>query len=65
MRLDDVKFLDYDAVKQIEWTGNSAEYDLALFELAGDGQTLVLNPGTRDVNVYYCKRNLVCTRFNN
>jgi len=53
MRLDDVNFLDYDVVKQIEWTGNSAEYDQALFELARDGQTLVLNPGARNINVYH------------
>jgi hypothetical protein len=53
MRLDAVKFLDYDLVKQIEWTGNSAEYDLALFELAGDGRTLVLNPANREINLYY------------
>jgi len=50
MRLDDIKFLDCDLVKQIEWTGNSDEYDTALFELAGDGQTLVLNPEIREID---------------
>jgi len=53
MRLNDVNFLDYDVVKQIEWTGNSDEYDQALFELASDGQTLVLNPGARDINLHH------------
>jgi hypothetical protein len=53
MRLDDINFLDQDLTRQIEWTGNSAEYDLALFELAGDGNTLVLNPESSNVNSYH------------
>jgi len=53
MRLDDVSLLDYDLVKQIEWTGNSADYDQALAELANDGQTLVLNPRFRELNLHH------------
>ena len=53
MRLDDIKLLDYDLVKQIEWTGNSAEYDLSLATLASDGCTLVLNPGIREINLHH------------
>jgi hypothetical protein len=53
MRLDDIKFLDSYLVKQIEWTGNSAEYDIALFDLAGDGNTLVLNPEIREIDLHH------------
>jgi hypothetical protein len=53
MHLDDINLLDYDLVKQIEWTGNSDEYDQALVKLANDGQTLVLNPGIREINFHH------------
>jgi hypothetical protein len=53
MRLNDINLLDYDLVKQIEWTGDSAAYDQALAELACDGCTLVLNPAVREVDLHH------------
>ena len=53
MRLNDIKLLDCELVKQIEWTGNSAEYDLALFDLACDEQTLVINPAVVEENLHH------------